>query len=74
MLAGLLRLLRLLFFRDVELVPLALTDELRQVAAIIGLGAQTMTYLTILGGEGRLLDVLLVDLYLLASLDIVEFN
>ena len=64
----------LLLFGDVELVPFALADELRQVTAIVSLGAQTMTDLTILGGESRLLDVLLIDLYLLASLDIVEFN
>jgi hypothetical protein len=58
---------------DVQSIPVALADELRQLAIIIGRGAQTVAH-TALGIECDLADILFLDLYFLFQLEIVKFD
>lgn len=54
--------------------PIGLGDELGQVATIVGLGAQPVAGLPVLGLEGHLNNLALINLDLLTNFYIIEFN
>ena len=65
----------LLLFEGVfALVPVSLADKLGQHPTIGGFTTKAVTGLAVLGGEGRLQDLLVLNLDLLTSLDIIKFN
>ncbi len=64
----------LLLFGDCQFIPVTLADELGQAAAVARFATDAVAKLALLGCEGDLNNVLLVNHDLLLQLDVIEFD